>query len=124
MCLFTFTSNSVLRVFIPVIDAPNRLQLHATMDHYSFVSDKCLSDDEPVPPIFWLDRTALPKPPQPNDSDTPINQGRRLKFEELIHEDWELFAVIDKDGSFTVRALSVRTRPPFGSDLWGAKTSV
>lgn len=120
-CLYTLTTDSVLRVFKPVIDAPNRLQLHASLDRWSFIPDYLqLTEDEDSDqesfqpqPIFSLDRDVLCKtlPLSHYDEDdafmSEVDQGRMRKLKELAEEDWELFGYILKDGSLVVRALAV-----------------
>jgi hypothetical protein len=101
-----------------VIDAPNRLQLQASLDRWSFLPHNFDStDDDSMPsrrpaPIFALDRDALCKSLVPMGVvDSPISaldQGRRRKLEELKEEDWELFAYVANDGTLLVRALTVR----------------
>ncbi|KAF9514679.1 hypothetical protein BS47DRAFT_1392270 [Hydnum rufescens UP504] len=122
-CLYTTTSDSVLRIFAPVIDAPNRLQLQASLDRWSFLPHNFDSaDDDLMPskkpaPIFALDRDALCKSLVPlgvvNSPISALDQGRRRKLEELKEEDWELFAYVANDGSLLVRALTnLDRRPP------------
>lgn len=117
LCLYTLTRNSVLRIFTPVIDAPSRLQLHGSLDRWAFLSggvDDDDDDDDDVPsesdtlmPIFPLNRDVLCKSLPPDNAGSEVDQGRRRKLQELIEEDWELFAFIAKDGSLIVRVLTV-----------------
>ena len=110
----------MLRIFAPVIDAPNRLQLQASLDRWSFLQDNFDLDDDgdstKTIPIFALDRDVLCKALTPiNDDDltmSELDQGRRRKLEELKQEDWELFAYITNGGSLVVRVLTVRTFRP------------
>lgn len=79
------TPDSVIRIFMPVIDAPTHLQLHASLDRWAFTAgdpepssngdddDKEGKDDQAdgattgnappkksdTEPIFWLDRSAF-----------------------------------------------------------------
>lgn len=124
------TSDSVLRVFMPVIDAPTHLQLHAALDRWAFAGGEI--DSSPAvagekdagsafskrranAPIFWLDRPAMLAglPDSENDTVSEREQGRRRKLKEFVDEDWELFAFVSKYDSLTVRALSVREFPEY-----------
>lgn len=117
------TPDSVVRVFMPVIDSPNHLQLHAALDRWAFTAgdpEPSSSDDtdadrgsrtksEPTP-IFWLDRSVFLSG-SAHFHETPaaseLEESRRRKVKELIEDDWELFAFVSRDGSLIVRALTV-----------------
>jgi hypothetical protein len=116
------TSDSVVRIFMPVIDAPTHLQLHASFDRRSFtLGDPQLFSDEwdgeadhkakpTITPIFWLDRAAFLSGDMHYDEppgNLEIEESRRRKLNEFMNDDWELFAYIAKDGSLIVRALTV-----------------
>lgn len=123
ICLYTMTSDSVIRIFMPVIDAPTHLQLHASLDRRSFtLGDPQSSSDDwdetyhwhkakpSVPPIFWLDKAPFlsrglhyDEPP----GNPELGESRRRKLKKFVDDDWELFAYIAKNGSLIVRALTV-----------------
>lgn len=121
------TSDTVIRIFMPVIDAPTHLQLHASLDRRSFtLGDPELSSNEygdeanhellaaSTMPIFWLDRATFLSghlhQHEPH-SNPEVEEGRRRKLKEFMDDDWELFAHITKDGSLIVRALTVGDSP-------------
>lgn len=127
LCLYTKTGDSVLRVFMPVIDDPHRLQLHTSFDRYSFVHDYLDSDpeDSDILALSWLDREIMnsalialdSKPMDPSTSD--LEQGRRRRIRQVIEEGWDMFALLGTDGSLTVRALAVCALDltPWGKDV-------
>lgn len=118
------TPDSVVRIFMPVIDAPNHLQLHATIDWRSFTSSASTDleekSSEPGPsvktppyPVFWLDRnvflsSGLLEPELESLEESEITRGQRRRLKDLAEEDWELFGFVTKHGSLVVRALTVR----------------
>ena len=125
-CLYTFASDIVLRVFAPVIDAPNRLQLQTAFDRWCFTGDgdsdgddiengDQQSDDLGNPgffafPIFPLDRDVLRQalPPLGAELGSAENENARIrKLKELAEEDLELFGFIGRNGAFTIKALIV-----------------
>lgn len=122
ICLYTMTPDSVVRIFMPVIDAPNHLQLHAAIDWRSFTSatpqgtmEQQFSKSKTSPhPVFWLERsTFLPHSSTIEDdvslnaSESEVERGRRRRLQDFAEEDWELFGFVTKQGSLVVRALTV-----------------
>lgn len=112
--LYTVTSDATLRVFLPVLDAPQHIQLHASLDLYTALpfSVACHIDSSYV---FWLDReiaskalTIAMQAPQTGDDDT---QHRRVR--EIKDEGWDLFLRVLSDGSLVVQAVAnIDRRPP------------
>lgn len=125
------TSNGVVRIFMPVIDAPNRLQLHATIDPWSFsISGNGIdspsgsasqadlrekgsgSDCLQTNAVFWLDRSVLTNCSEarhPSDGvASDLEEGRKRKLKDLTDDDWELFGFVTHDGSLVIRTLIVR----------------
>ncbi|KAF8320625.1 RAVE protein 1 C terminal-domain-containing protein [Cantharellus anzutake] len=127
-CLYTFTSDSVLRVFAPVIDVPNRLQLQAALDRWCFTDDDgygygdteeqslSQSGTRDVPFIFPLDRDVLCRVLPPMGAEPMVaeeEKGGLRKLKELAEDDWELFGFVSLDGTLTVKALiNLDKRPP------------
>ncbi|KAF8323322.1 hypothetical protein DL93DRAFT_2050227 [Clavulina sp. PMI_390] len=119
ICLYTLTPDSVVRVFMTVIDAPNHLQLHASLDPWAFSSgvdslaEVRKDSKSSPPPIFWLERSHFLCGVQQINGTSEADESRTRKLQELIDDDWELFGFISKDGSFVVRALTnLDKRPP------------
>ncbi|TFK30799.1 WD repeat-containing protein [Coprinopsis marcescibilis] len=115
LILYTISSDSVLRIFLPVLDAPEYLQLHGSLDlfsslPYSVAEDQSASEST----IFWLDRRTI---------GTVIgyllthqlkqDNGRKRRIQEIHDEGWDLFLRILADGSIVVTALAnIDRRPP------------
>jgi hypothetical protein len=114
IALYTITSDSTLRIFLPVLDAPTRLQLHASLDKHRFLTasnQRSLNSR-----IFLLDRDIF-KADQMHYGDSAIgharegsvsDEGRRQRLKDVVSEGWDMFAGILDDGSVVVRALAVR----------------
>ena len=115
LTLYTLTSDSTLRIFHPVLDAPQRLQLHAALDATSFLLSP-LASDTPGSYIFPLDRQVLSQtltsildnPPILSNNDPSDENNRRQKLEEIRDQDWDLFLRIMEDGSIVIRGVAVR----------------
>ncbi|KAI0286916.1 RAVE protein 1 C terminal-domain-containing protein [Russula aff. rugulosa BPL654] len=114
--LYTVTCDATLRIFIPVLDSPQSMQLHATLDLSpsvpSLPPSRNTGDDSPN--VFTLSRevlrgvltTVLADSSDPNDPKL-----RRLH--EICDGGWDLFMQVFPDGSLTIRAVtSVDRRPP------------
>ncbi|KAG8997978.1 regulator of (H+)-ATPase in vacuolar membrane [Tulasnella sp. JGI-2019a] len=118
LILFTLTPDGTARIFMTVLDAPNLLQLHATIDRYSFLSNSAAS--EPAPGgscVFWLDgaavRRCLTDTLHQEYDGFEVAQRRRPLAEQILAEGWDLFVRVLADGSMVVRALAnIDRRPP------------
>jgi len=114
--LYTVTRDATLRIFIPVLDSPQHMQLHATLD---------LSTTTPsLPPsrkpdnlssnVFYLDRetfrsvlTTILK-----DASDPDNTKLR-RLQEICDDEWDMFMQVLPDGTLAVRAVAnIDRRPP------------
>ena len=111
--LYTITDDDVLRVFLPVIDSPHLLQLHASFDLYSdHIEDPNVLENEYSDQhsnIFWLhkdtistylDATLLSK-------DDVQEDGHTKRLVEMSEDGWDFFFRISSDNSLTMRALAV-----------------
>ena len=115
LILYTITSDSTLRIFMPVLDLPMRLQLHASLDIFSSLPFSLASkhSNPTDSAIFWLDRETisqalnhtLMKSPPEDDA-----QSRRIKA--ILDEGWDLFLRFLTDGSILVTAVTVGSPPP------------
>ncbi|KAF9015532.1 RAVE protein 1 C terminal-domain-containing protein [Cyathus striatus] len=115
LILYTVTSDSTLRIFLPVLDSPDHLQLHASLDLFSSLPYSVTSSYlTPSSSIFWLDREIVG-----NVLDNVLKQhidqndakGRRIA--EIKQEGWDLFLRIIDDGSVVVTAIAnLDRRPP------------
>ena len=112
--LYTVTCDATLRIFIPVLDSPQFLQLHATLDLSSSVPS--LPPSRKIgnnsPDIFSLSRevfrgvlsTVLA---DSSDADDP--KLRRLQ--EICDGEWDMFLQVFPDRSLTIRAVTASTLP-------------
>lgn len=97
---------------MPVLDAPCLLQLHATIDKFSFLSDSTAASADGSH-IFWLDREAVRRSLENTAAgervDAEVAQRRKPLVDQLLADGWDLFARVLPDGSMVVRALAVGT---------------
>lgn len=108
LILYTITSDATLRVFLPVIDAPQQMQLHASLDVFSAVPFS-LINEATSSRVFWLDREVM------SDALTQTvksfveqqEDGRSRRVREIQEESWDLFLRVFTDGSLVVQALAV-----------------
>ncbi|KAF8500659.1 WD repeat-containing protein [Hysterangium stoloniferum] len=124
LTLYTLTSDSTIRIFHPVLDAPQRLQLHSALDPGSFLPSP-LTSMPPASFIFPIDRQILLQsiarltadqqlPTNSTERSVFVNEKDQLKkLEEIRDEEWDLFLRILKDGSIVVRGIAnIDRRPP------------
>ncbi|KAG9100994.1 regulator of (H+)-ATPase in vacuolar membrane [Ceratobasidium sp. 370] len=116
--LYTITVDSTVRIFMPVLDSPDHLQLHASIDLYAFGVPRNVGISSR---ICWLDRDAVAAALNknfekvlegtPEDQEEESAQRNRLKA--IVDEGWDLFAVVTGDGTVIVRAVTnIDRRPP------------
>ncbi|KAG8835972.1 regulator of (H+)-ATPase in vacuolar membrane [Serendipita sp. 399] len=114
--LYTTTSDSALRIFLPVLDTPRHLQLHATIDPYSFLPSSLATNKGS--PVMALHRDSLRAVignalREPRDKRTSFGESQRRRLTEVYEEGWDLFARILDDGSIVVQAVAnIDRRPP------------
>ncbi|KAF9462089.1 WD repeat-containing protein [Collybia nuda] len=113
LILYTVTNDATLRIFLPVLDSPQYLQLHASLDLFSSLPFS-ISSSHIDSSIFWLDREIIGNAlshisrEQPNQDDA---RSRRVK--EINDEGWDLFLRVLGDGSIVVTAVAnIDSRPP------------
>lgn len=113
--MYTITSDTTLRIFLPVLDAPQRLQLHASLDLFTAAPSSSLVNVtgklDQCSNVFWLDRdtisdslaAVLSQKTDKQDEDT-----RYRRIQEMNDEKWDFFVRILQDGSLLLRAVTVR----------------
>ncbi|TDL28114.1 hypothetical protein BD410DRAFT_870276 [Rickenella mellea] len=120
LILYTTTSDGTLRIFLPVLDVPHRLQLHAVVDLFS-ATHSCEFIDAPNKlssrsRVFWLERdvlsasldTVLSQKTQDLDDDP-----RYKRIEQMNKEGWDFFMRVLWDGSLVLTAVAnIDRRPP------------
>ncbi|KAH6916877.1 WD repeat-containing protein [Coprinopsis sp. MPI-PUGE-AT-0042] len=115
LILYTITSDAVLRIFLPVLDAPEYLQLHASLDLYSSLPYSVAADQaSSASTIFWLDRLVVGKViDHILKYELQQDDGRKRRIREIHDEGWDLFLRVLADGSIVVTALAnIDRRPP------------
>ncbi|EIN14095.1 WD repeat-containing protein [Punctularia strigosozonata HHB-11173 SS5] len=122
LILYTITLDSVIRVFLPILDSPQRLQLHATIDVYSSVPLSGLDTADATTGIHsgvtWLDHTII------SDSIRTVQKTVRghaghdesstlKRLQDILEDSWDLFLRILQDRSVIVTAVTnLDRRPP------------
>lgn len=106
--LFTITSDSVLRLFLPVVDSPQRLQLHLAVDILAPPAPPAASQpmQRPESEIIWLDKEIVGAAVKTvlKASETKGSEMLRLRD---VEEDWDLFLRVLADGSLLLSAVAV-----------------
>ncbi|KAJ6574959.1 WD repeat-containing protein [Mycena capillaripes] len=114
LILYTITSDSTLRIFLPVLDSPQYLQLHASLDLFSSIPFTVSSTLSTSSSVFWLDREIVGdciSATLKNETDSEHARFRRLQ--EIKDEGWDLFLRVLEDGSAVVTAVAnIDRRPP------------
>ncbi|KAJ6509386.1 RAVE protein 1 C terminal-domain-containing protein, partial [Mycena vitilis] len=114
LILYTITSDSTLRIFLPVLDSPQYLQLHASLDLFSSIPFTIASKLSTNSNVFWLDREIVGdciSATLKNETDSDHARSRRLQ--EIKDEGWDLFLRVLEDGSAVVTAVAnIDRRPP------------
>ncbi|OCH96047.1 WD repeat-containing protein [Obba rivulosa] len=106
LALYTTTRDGTLRVFLSVLDTPNRLQLHAVLDGCSALP---LSYGRTASSIFPLDRGILDVVSVENDAD----DARLRRIQEIKDNGWDLFLRVLSDGAVVIQAVAnIDRRPP------------
>ncbi|KAF9029279.1 WD repeat-containing protein [Hymenopellis radicata] len=108
LILYTVTSDSTLRVFFPVLDSPQHLQLHASIDLFS----ASIPTPDPRPStVFIMDREVIGRAFENISAEQDTARTRRIQ--EIKEEGWDLFLRVLGDGSVVVTALAnVDRKPP------------
>ncbi|CCM05189.1 uncharacterized protein FIBRA_07398 [Fibroporia radiculosa] len=117
--MYTTTSDGTLRIFLPVIDVPQRVQLHGALDAASSLpySDNPV-EDYPVgkdcaksSSVFPLARDVVLEVLRGIGEAEDTTSGRRVR--EIVEEGWDLFLRVLADGSLVIQAVTnIDRRPP------------
>ncbi|KAG8915058.1 regulator of (H+)-ATPase in vacuolar membrane, partial [Tulasnella sp. 417] len=120
LTLYTVTDQDggTVRVYVPVLDAPNILQVHAVVDRYGFLPES--SSPANGSRVFWLDKAvvrqvleAALQECESGGGNIEIAARRKPLLQQMLDEGWDLFARILPDGSLVLRALAnIDRRPP------------
>ncbi|KAK0464982.1 RAVE protein 1 C terminal-domain-containing protein [Desarmillaria tabescens] len=116
LILFTVTSDATLRIFFPVLDSPQYLQLHASLDLYSSLPFSITSAHPEIQhsSVFYLDREVIRQSSDKILTSCPSqNNVRTRRIQEIKDEGWDLFLRVLGDGSIVVTAVTnIDRRPP------------
>ncbi len=106
--LYTITSDATLRIFMPVLDAPQYLQLHTALDAFSALP-LSIASTLSHSSVFWLDREVMRAALKLLLADTQQGEedARRRRVREIAEEGWDLFLRVLGDGSLVVQAVAV-----------------
>lgn len=116
LILYTVTSDSTLRIFMPVLDLPMHLQLHASLDVFSCLpfslASKFAKPSDSA--VFWLDREVVTQALSHSSMKIPPeDDSRSRKLKDILDEGWDLFFRVLADGSIVVTAIeNIDRRPP------------
>lgn len=112
--LYTVTTDGTVRVFLPVLDQPNYLQLHGALDAYSSLPlsfSPSSSRNSASPTGFIFDRevmfaafTKILRDCDKNSDDSGIHRLR-----EIQDEGWDIFFHVHEDRSLVIGGVAVRT---------------
>jgi hypothetical protein len=107
--LYTMTTDCTVRIYMPVLDSAEHLQLHASLDLYSFgvpgiVSGICLLDRDVIIDSM---RKAMEWPIEGSSQHAEEERARRTRLKCIVDEGWDLFAVVTQDGTVVIRAITV-----------------
>ncbi|KAF8898903.1 RAVE protein 1 C terminal-domain-containing protein [Infundibulicybe gibba] len=114
LTMYTITSDSTLRIFLPVLDLPQHLQLHAALDLYSIVPCSSKYPDQVESSVFWLDGEFTKNSfdailAHQNDQEDAC----RRRIREIKEEGWDLFLRVLADRSIIITAVAnIDCRPP------------
>ncbi|KAI6162072.1 RAVE protein 1 C terminal-domain-containing protein [Pisolithus thermaeus] len=114
--LYTVTSDSVLRIFLPVIDSPHRLQLHLAIDSFTSLmpSNNLGVSSYSTSKIMWLDKEIIgPVVKTLLEGSSVDNRDVEMeKLREIDEEKLDLFIRVFGDGSLVFSAVANIDRKP------------
>lgn len=112
--LYTVTTDGTVRIFLPVLDQPNYLQLHGALDAYASLPlsfNPSSSRDSMLPTGFIFDRevmfAAFTRILSGCDKDSDDSGVHRLR--EIQDEGWDIFFHVHEDRSLVIGGVAVRT---------------
>ncbi|KAH9064341.1 RAVE protein 1 C terminal-domain-containing protein [Lactarius vividus] len=116
LVLYTVTSDATLRIFIPVLDSPQHMQLHATLDLSSATASKPPTSptDRPTSSVFYLQREIVTQTLTSVLSDASDEDDAKIRrVQDIRDAGWDMFMQVLPDGSLSIRAVAnIDRRPP------------
>lgn len=108
LILYTITSDSALRIFLPVLDSPRTLQLHACLDLFSSLPFSSASTYFDTSNVFWLDRAQVDTVLKHLlKAYTGVDDAQIRLIKDIVEEKWDLFLRVLTDGSVILSAVAV-----------------
>ena len=118
LVLYTVTSDATLRIFTPVLDSPQHMQLHATLGLSSSTASKLppVSTDHPVSSVFYLSREIVARALTSVLSDISDKDDAKIRRAQDIRDaGWDMFMQALPDGSLSIRAVAASTLSVIGN---------
>lgn len=114
LILYTITADSTLRIFLPVLDSPRTLQLHASLDRSSSLP---LTTTVPYPStsnVFWFDPEKIDATLKHVLKTYPGSDDAQIRvLKDIVDEKWDLFLRVLDDGSVVLSSVvNIDRRPP------------
>src|SRR6266404_6664016 len=93
LVLYTVTSDATLRIFAPVLDSPQHMQLHSTLDlSLSTASKQSLRpNDHSVSSVFHLNREIVTRALTTLLLDTGKDDTKLRKIRDIRDTGWDMF---------------------------------
>jgi len=112
LVLYTVTSDATLRIFTPVLDSPQHMQLHATFNLSSSTASKPppRPTDHPVSSVFYLNREIVTRALTSVLSDTSDkDDAKTRRVQDIRDAGWDMFMQALPDGSLSIQAVAAST---------------
>ncbi|KAI0305003.1 RAVE protein 1 C terminal-domain-containing protein [Russula brevipes] len=114
--LYTVACDASLRIFIPVLDSPQYMQLHATLDLFLPTPPSLQSPETGRLPsnVFHIDRELFRGVLTAVLTDaSDANDGKLRRLQDIYDGGWDTFMQVHPDGSLTIQAVAnIDRRPP------------
>lgn len=109
LILYTITSDSTLRIYFPVLDSPQYVQLHAAIDLYSSISPSLATASvKTSSAVFWLDRQVISQTLEKLlNQDPDLDDVKTRTLRDIQEEGWDLFLRVIEDGCLVLTAVAV-----------------
>lgn len=94
---------------MPVLDAPQYLQLHAAVDLFTAIPFSVASQVKSSS-IYWLDREVMSNSFKAIQKMTlgGSEEAQQRRILEILEEGWDMFLRVLDDGSVIIQAVAVR----------------
>ncbi|KAG6836376.1 hypothetical protein H0H93_008676 [Arthromyces matolae] len=115
LILYTVTDDSTFRIFLPVLDSPQHLQLHASLDIFSSLPFSIASHQSRLASsVFWLDGPNVERALKETLKKWSNQDDTRLaRIKDIIEDRYDLFLQVLGDGSVVLGAIAnLDRRPP------------